>query len=45
VKLIVTNDPELANQIMALRVLVWVSFSLRHRSDPGNYAANALSFA
>jgi WD40 repeat protein len=29
----------------ALRVLVWVNFTLRHRSDLGNYAENALSFA
>ena len=29
----------------ALRVLVWVIFTPRHRSDPGNHAENALSFS
>jgi hypothetical protein len=31
--------------ITTLRILVWVSFSHRHRSGSGNRAANALSFA
>jgi hypothetical protein len=29
---------------VALRVLEWVNFTFGHRSDPGNYAENALSF-